>query len=139
VDPTIAKIGLLTFDPQTQNPPGYVYHIGKHLREVASLPQSTPQQKALANQINQALNVVGGWFQTIRLEALQLYHMTDTQLVGNQARSMLNDLATLANEAFVGKVSPNAQVIDGVVQVHYDIQRLATFNIQTCTANNSCP
>ncbi len=139
VNPTIAKIGLLTFDTEKQNPPGYVYHIGKHLREIASLSKSTSEQKALSAQINQSLNKVGEWFRTIRSEALQLYRMTDSQLLSNDARSQLDALAVLANEAFVGQLNSQGQVVDGVVQIHYDIQRLATFTIQACTIKQPCP
>lgn len=139
VDPTIAKIGLLTFDAANQQPPGYIYHVGKHLREITILPQSTPEQRALAGQINQALNVVDVWFHTIRADALRLYSMSDAQLLGNQARSVLNDAATLANEAFAGQINSQGQVLDGVVQIHYDIQRLATFDIRACTASSPCP
>ena len=139
VDPTIAKIGLLTFDPSNQNPPGYVYHIGKHLREIASLPESTPEQKALAAQINQSLDIVDGWLHMIRIDALQLYKMSDTQLLSSDARSQLDALATLANEAFVGQLNSQGQVVDGIVQIHYNIQRLATFTIQGCITNHPCP
>jgi len=136
---TIAKVGLLTFDPQTQNPPGYVYHIGKHLRELTQIPQSSAQQRALAIQINQALDRVNLWLQAIRTEVLQLYHMNDAQLFGNDGRTLLNSVATLANTTFVGQVDPNTdQVTDGVVQIHYNIQRLATFDIRACTASNPC-
>ena len=138
-DPTISKIGLLTFDPANQNPPGYVYHIGKHLREISSLPQSTQEQKTLAARINQSLDIVNGWFRTMRIDALQLYKMTNKQLLSNDARSQLDALATLANEAFVGQLNAQGQVVDGIVQIHYDIQRLATFTIKACTTNQSCP
>src|SRR5229473_2735002 len=88
-DPAIAKIGLLTFAPATQSPPGYLYHIGKHLHEVSQLPQASTEQRALANRISQEMNVVNEWFLTMRAEALQLYHMTDAQLVGSNARPTL--------------------------------------------------
>ncbi len=61
-DPTIAKIGLLTFDPVTQDPPGYLYHIDKHLREIIALPETSAEQRALASQINSAINAVAAWF-----------------------------------------------------------------------------
>jgi len=138
-DPAIAKIGLLTFAPATQSPPGYLYHIGKHLHEVSQLPQASTEQRALANRISQEMNVVNEWFLTMRAEALQLYHMTDAQLVGSNARSLLNSLATLANTAFVGQINPQGQVTPGVVQIHYDIQQMATFDIRACTASNPCP
>ena len=138
-DPAIAKIGLLTFDPATQNPPGYLYHIGKHLHEASQLPQASTEQRALANRISQEMNVVNEWFLTMRAEALQLYHMTDAQLVGSNARSLLDSLATLALTAFVGQINPQGQVTPGIVQIHYDIQQMATFDIKACTASNPCP
>ena len=138
-DPTISKIGLLTFDEANQSPPGYIYHIGKHLREVASLPASTSEQKMLASRINQSLDVVNGLLFSMRLDALQLYKMTDAQLLSSNARNQLNALTTLANEAFVGQINSQGQVVDGIVQIHYDIQRLATFTIRACTSNQSCP
>ena len=138
-DPTIAKIGLLTFDAQTQDPPGYVYHIGEHLNEVSQLPQASTEQRALANRISQELDRVNEWFQIMHIEVLQLYHMNDAQLFGNDGRTLLDSVATLANTAFVGQVDPNTdQVTDGVVQIHYNIQRLATFDIRACSTSNPC-
>jgi hypothetical protein len=65
-DPTISKVGLLTFDPQTQDPPGYLYHIGKHLHDLTVLPQTSAAQKALAIQIKQWIDGVNLWLHTIR-------------------------------------------------------------------------
>jgi serine/threonine protein kinase len=140
VDPAIARIGLLTFDTVNQNPPGYLYHIEKHLHEVATLPESTPSQRALALQIDQALNAIDAWDHTIRTDVLTLFQMSDAQLTGSQAISLLNEVATLANQAFVGQVDPQGQVTDGVIQVHYAIQNLATFDIRSCTdSGHPCP
>lgn len=139
VNPTIAKIGLLTFDAANQNPPGYIYHVGKHLREITSLPQSTQEQKILGQQINQALDVVNIWLHKIRDDALRLYAMNDTQLLGNDGRTTLDEMTALANDTFVGQISPQGPVLDGIVQIHYDIQRLATFSIQACTTSRPCP
>ncbi len=138
-DPKVAKIGLLPFDRATKNPPpGYLYHIGKHLQEIATLPQASSEQRTLANRISQEMNVVNEWFLTMRAEALQLYHMTDAQLVGSNARSLLDALATLANTAFVGQINPQGQVTPGVLQIHYTIQSLATFDIRACPASDPC-
>jgi len=139
VDPAIAKIGLLTFDTVNQDPPGYLYHIEKHLHEVATLPESTSTQKALALQIDQGLNAVDAWDHTIRTDALTLYHMSDTDLAGSKGLNLLNEIATLANQAFVGQVDPQGQITDGVIQVHYAIQSLATFDVQACTTSSPCP
>jgi len=84
------------------------------------------------------MNVVNEWFLTMRAEALQLYHMTDAQLVGSNARSLLDALATLANTAFVGQINPQGQVTPGVLQIHYTIQSLATFDIRACPASDPC-
>lgn len=138
VDPTIAKIGLLTFDPLTQDPPGYLYHIGKHLREITLLPESSAEQRALATQINQATNTVTFWFNVMRRQVLQLYHMTAAQLLGSAGRSLLDSIATYANDAFVGQINPQAQVTDGVVQIHFEIQRMATLDVRECTATYPC-
>ncbi|MGZ3624397.1 MAG: protein kinase domain-containing protein [Ktedonobacteraceae bacterium] len=137
-DPNISKIGLLTMDPLTQNPPGYLYHIGKHLHEITALPQTSAAQKALAIQINQEIDVVNLWMRSIKTDVLQLYAMNDTQLTGQAGRILLDEVATLANDAFVGKVNSNAQVTAGVVQIHYAIQQLATFDLRACMASDPC-
>jgi len=137
-DPNFSKVGLLTFNPQTQDPPGYLYHISKHLHEISSLPEISAEQKALALQITRAIDRVNNWLQAIHDDVMKLYLMTDAQLFGNEGRSLLDTVATLANNAFTGDVNPNAQVSDGVVQIHYNIQRLATFDVRACTASNPC-
>jgi eukaryotic-like serine/threonine-protein kinase len=137
-DPTLSKIGLLTFDPLTQNPPGYLYHIGKHLHEITALPQTSAAQRALAIQINQEIDVVNLWMRSIKADVLQLYAMNDAQLTGQEGRTLLDEVATLANDAFVGKFNSNAQVTAGVVQIHYAIQRLATFDVRACTTSDPC-
>jgi eukaryotic-like serine/threonine-protein kinase len=140
VDPTIAKLGLLTFDAAAQvHNPGYLYHIGTHLRDIAALPQADAQQKALASQISQAINAVNSRYQTVRADILQLYAMSDAQLLGSQGRPLLDEVATLANDAFVGQIDAQGHVIAGVVQIHYSIQRLATFDIKACTGSTACP
>ncbi|HET8911564.1 MAG TPA: serine/threonine-protein kinase [Ktedonobacteraceae bacterium] len=139
-DPTISKIGLLTFDTSKQDPLGYLYHIGtRHLHEMVLLPGINPDQKALAIRINQELNVVNAWYETMRMDILQLNQMTPAQLLGNEGRTLLNAVANLANTAFVGQINSQGQVTPGVVQIHYDIQRLATFDIRACTGNSPCP
>jgi serine/threonine protein kinase len=138
-DPRIAKIGLLTFDAAKQALPGYLYHIGaRHLHEISVLPQASQQQKAVASQIKQEIDVVNGWFETMRTEVLQLFHMSDAQLLGSESRALLDSVANLANIAFVGEINSQGQVTPGVVQIHYAIQSLATFDVRACTASNPC-
>jgi eukaryotic-like serine/threonine-protein kinase len=131
-------IGLLTLY-QTESPPGYLKHIGAiHLHEITDLPQSTAEQKALAIQINQSLDQVNVWLQTIHDDVVQLLPMTSTQLFGNTGLTKLNEIVTLANYAFAGKVDQHDQVKDGVVQINYNIQRMATFNVRACTTSDPC-
>ena len=137
-NPNVSKIGLLTFDPLTQDPPGYLYHIGKHLHEITALPQTSAKQRALAIQIKQEIDGVNLWMRSIREDVIKLYAMDDTHLTGQDGLTLLDEVATLANDAFVGKVNTNAQVTDGVVQIHYAIQQLATFDIRACTTGDPC-
>ena len=58
IDVTIARVALLEFDPVHQQPPGYLDHIGTHLRELASSPGVTAAQRTLAIRIGQAINNV---------------------------------------------------------------------------------
>ena len=140
VDPTIAKVALLEFDVQKQEPPGYVYHIGAvHLHEITQLADATAGQKALAIQISAAIDNVNIWLQAVHDDALKAFKMTDDQLLGDAGRIVLDDLATQANYAFVGQSNPySGQGKEGVVQVHYNIQRLATFDIRACTSSHTC-
>ena len=137
-DKNISKIGLLTSDPLTQDPPGYLYHIGKHLHEITALPQTSATQKALAIQIKQEIDGVNLWMMSIKADVLKLYAMDTAHLTGKDGLTLLDEVATLANDAFVGKVNTNAQVTGGVAQIHYAIQRMATFDIRACTASNPC-
>jgi eukaryotic-like serine/threonine-protein kinase len=132
-----SQIGLLT-PIQTQDPPGYLKHIDSHLAYISALPQTSEAQKALAIQIKQAIDRVNYWLQTIHDDVVKLLPMTSAQLFTPEGQSKLNEIATFANYAFAGQVDPHDQVIDGVVQIHYNIQRLATFDIRACTASNPC-
>ena len=135
IDPTIARVALLEFDVENQQPPGYLKHIGTHLRELASSPGVTPAQHALAIRIGQATNNVQGWLEAVRADAVKLVHMNNSQL--SQASSILNDLFTQANHALVGQFDPNTGTVkEGVVQIHYSIQGLATFDVTPCAITN---
>jgi len=140
VDPTIAKVALLEFNVHTQEPPGYLYHVGtRHLHSIAQSPEATGGQKALSVQISKAIDNVNTWLQAVRMDALQLFHMTNDQLLGDAGRGLLDDLAAQANYAFVGQADPYThQVKEGVVQIHYNIQRLATFDVRECTSSQPC-
>lgn len=136
IDPTIAHVALLQFDP-AQEPPGYLKHIGSHLQNISQLPSSTPEQRTLAIRINQAINNVQGWLDAVHADAAKLIHMSSAELLQPAALTLLNDLFIQANNAFVGQIDPNTNnVKEGVVQIHYNIQALATFDVVPCTLTN---
>jgi serine/threonine protein kinase len=134
IDPNQAHVALLEFDPQSQVPPGYMKHIGDHLREIVVASGVTPGQKAQAIRINAALNNVQGWLENVHNDAAQLIQMTPQQLVAPGTSRLLNDMFTQANYAFVGQTDPNTgKVKEGVVQIHYNVLGLATFDVHPYT------
>ncbi len=136
IDPNIAKVAMLNFDVQ-QNPPGYLKHIGNHLRAITVAPGVTPEQKALAIQINLAINNVQAWMQQVHLDAQKLIHLPANQLTQPAGAQLLDDLFTKANTALVGQTDPNTnQIKEGVIQIHYNMQRLATFDLTSCHGSN---
>jgi len=142
IDPVIARVALLEIDPVNQQPPGYLKHMGNHLRLITTSPGVTAQQRALAIRINQDINNVQGWLNVVHADAVKLVHMNNAQLSQPAALQVLDDLFTQANFAFVGQFDPNTgSVKEGAVQIHYNIQRLATFDVTPCTTingKNSC-
>ncbi|GAC1426663.1 MAG: hypothetical protein NVS4B1_15240 [Ktedonobacteraceae bacterium] len=136
IDVKTARVALLEFDP-AQEPPGYLKHIGSHLQSISQIPGTTPEQHALAIRISQAINNVQGWLDALHADAAKLIHMNADQLVQSDALTLLNDLFIQANHAFVGQVDPNTDnVKEGVVQIHYNVQALATFDVTSCTLQN---
>lgn len=137
IDPTIARVALLEIDIVHQQPPGYLRHIGTHLREIADTPGVSPAQHALAIRITQAINNVQHWLDAVHADAVKLVQMDNSQMSQPAALSILNDLFTQANHAFVGQFDPNTSTVkEGVVQIHYNSQGLATFEVTPCTINN---
>jgi len=137
LDPIIPRVSLLEFDPVNQQPPGYLRHIGTHLREITIAPGVTPAQHALAIRINQDINNVQGWLEAVHADAKTLVQMNNAQLSQPGTFQTLDHLFTQANYAFVGQFDPNTGLVkEGVVQIHYNIQALATFDVTPCTINN---
>ena len=135
IDLTIARVAMLEFDTVHQFPPGYLDHIGTHLREIVVSPGVSARQVALATRITQAINNVQVWMNAVHADAAQLVKMNNSQLASSA--SIFNDLFTNANYAFVGKFDPNTSTVkEGVVQIHYNIQGMATFDVTPCTVTN---
>jgi serine/threonine protein kinase len=137
INPTIARVALLEFDPVNQQPPGYLSHIGTHLDELANSPGVTPQQHTLAIRIDQATKNVQVWLEAVRADAKKLVNMNDSQLAQPAALVLLDDMLKQAQTALAGQFDPNTSTVrEGVAQIHNNIQGLATFDVAPCTINN---
>jgi serine/threonine protein kinase len=136
-DPVASKVALLSVVPAQQqgtdkanNPPGYLDHVPLHLNGVVKAPDATPQMRALATEIIQALNNATKWLVQARMLARQLVLMDAVQLSQPTTLTMLDDLLSATTYAYIGQLNPQTnQVVPGILQVHYDIQRLATLTI----------
>ena len=129
VDKTIARVGLLEISP-AQEPPGYLKHVAKHLYGITQSPGVTPGQKQLASEINDAMNNVQIWLTDLHKDAEELIHKPADQLVQPETLPLFNNMFELANNAFISQTDPHTgQVREGVAQIHYRIQSLATFDI----------
>src|SRR6266566_544974 len=129
-DPRFTSVALLEFDQQNQNPPGYLYHINKHLQGIINAPGVTPEQKQLATQIDKDINNLSSWLEKVRSDAKQLVSMSDSQLLSQNSLAILNDLENYAGYTSNGQFDPNTnQTMGGVLRIHQNIQRLATFNV----------
>jgi serine/threonine protein kinase len=136
-DPIASRVALLSVVPAqlqktdvANNPPGYLDHVPLHLNAVLKAPDATPQMRALATEIVQSLNNAGKWLVQVRMLARQLVNMNADQLAQPTTLTMLDSLLTDSTYAYIGQLNPNTnQVAPGVLQVHYDIQKLATFSI----------
>jgi hypothetical protein len=136
VDPRLGSVALLEFDPQNQNPPGYLYHINKHLQGIIQAPGATQDQRQIAAQIDKAINQVTSWLQLVRTDAKKLINTPDNQLLSPGALSLLNDMDTQAGYAYSGQLDPATnQTQGGVLQIHHNIERLATFNVTAYTSS----
>jgi eukaryotic-like serine/threonine-protein kinase len=125
-----ASIPMLELQPGTQKPIGYIYHMSLHMNGVLKAPGSTAYQQNLATQISTGLNNADGWLRQVRKDAQQLVKLDNTQLAQPSTLPILDDMATQANYAYVGRIDPNTdQQQIGAVQIYTDIQRLAVFNI----------
>ena len=134
-DPVIAQIGLLTVDSVHQgaernNPPGDLDHMRLHLSQLNRAPDATPQMHTLSQHIVGALDNEKGWLQQVRTDAKQLFQMTPEQLAQPAARDVLDDLVTHVTYAYIGQLDPITDTLKpGVLQAHYDVLKLATFDI----------
>jgi len=133
-DPIASRVTLLSVvTPQQQgtdlanNPPGYLDHVPLHLNGVVKAPDATPQMRQIATRIINALANSSKWLKEARMLARQLALMNNNQLSQPGTLTMIDNLVTDVTYAYIGQLDPKTNtVIPGVLQVHYDVQQLAT-------------
>ncbi|MEO8955293.1 MAG: protein kinase [Ktedonobacteraceae bacterium] len=136
IDARTISVALLEFDPQNQNPPGYLYHINKHLQGIVQAPGATAAQQKLAGQIDTGLNIMSNTLNQIHNDAKQLIKLPQDQLLSNSSLTLLNDMATQSDYAFNGQINAGTnQKQGGAVEIYQNSQRLATFEVMTYTQN----
>ncbi len=130
----IASVALLQLCGQLPVP-GYLVHIGVHLKGVIHAPGATAVQTKLANQITTELSELNLLLKKVHQDAQQLVKLSDAQLLQPSAQALLNDLTTQATYAYSGQTSPSVQT--GTQQIHDDIQRLATLDVTPCPSSST--
>jgi hypothetical protein len=136
VTPRNAQIGLLNIEGPEQVLPGYLYSMTAHLNGLLQAPGSTSEQRKLAAQVISALSNVQLWLEKVRQDAKQLIQMTDAQLLSAQALSLLDDMSTQANFAYLGRVDPSHRIVrTGSAWIHEHIPILAILDVKRYSAS----
>jgi HEAT repeat protein len=132
IDPTVARVALLTFDSLNQMPEGYLQHIAYHLDSIIASPYATSYQKALATELVSNLSRVETKFQQVRTDAKSLVNMSDSQLLQSNTAALLDSLATQTSRVHQGQADTTIgkSQQDGVSQLYQATQTLATFDVQ---------
>ena len=130
VNPRIAPVALLQLDPQNQNVPHLLNLIDLHLSALVQAPGISQENHLLASQIDTDTNNVLSLLKQVRLDALQLMKMSIAQLLTPNAHALLDMMETQARNAYIGQIDPKTNVVQGgIIQIHFNIQHLATFDI----------
>jgi hypothetical protein len=130
VDQRIARVALLEFDTQHQNPSGYLYTISRHLAGIENAPGASLAQRTLAAQTILILKNVTDWLEKVRQDAKELIALTDAQLLLPSSLLILDAMTTQAFYAYVGHPDPiTNEVLGGVIQIHYNLEHLASIDI----------
>lgn len=128
VDAKAFRISLLQISPKGSQ--SYMARLTAALGRIIAAPGATPDMQMHARQARAELASVQNWLQKVRKDAKLLFNMSNEQLTQAATGAILDDMRSQASLAFVGQISSaTGNVQGGVVQVHYDIQQLATFSI----------
>jgi len=127
---SIALLGTPSSENSDQLSSDYLHLIGGNISAITSAPGITKEQHALAVEINTDLINMRGWLENVRVDAKTLIIMPNAQLLQPSSLSILDDMQTQAFDAYAGRLDPSTNEIqEGVVQINFALQRLATFDI----------
>ena len=100
------------------------------------VPRGTPCLCQLPNssvailEFDQDINNMQVWLAQVHKDAKQLMNTPLGQYNSPASRSIPDDMEANALYAFIGRPDPSTgQVLGGMIQVHYTIQNLATFDV----------
>jgi hypothetical protein len=132
VDAKKMLIGMIY--TQKGKPKSYIDRISGTMQDVIVAPDVGSATPILARQIKVDIDNVRNWLEQVHQDAKQLVWMTGAQLQQSRALSLLNDMQTQADSAFVGQIASSTDTVQGgAVQIYDSIQRLATFDIRPYT------
>jgi len=127
--PRLCQLGLL--DLSQHQYPSLLYLIDFHLNALIQSPDVTADQRTLAAQVDRDIKNTIVWLNKVHDDDLQMIKRSNQQLAQPSSLSILNDMTTQSLNAFTGRVDPSTGAIEGgVLQAHFAIQRLATFDIK---------
>jgi hypothetical protein len=87
--------------------------------------------RKLAVQINFRLDEEKGLFEQVQHDAQQVLTLSDTQVLGAQALTLPDDLATQAQNAYSGQLDPSSGQSEGsALWIYGNVQRLAAFDVR---------
>ena len=111
-------------------PHNYVDHMLFHLTGVIQSPGASQDLRALAVQINTAVNNVKNWLGQIRLDAVQLLHIPAEQLTQSLSLDILSDLQLQSRYALAGRTDPNTgEVQEGASWIFDNIERATAMDV----------
>lgn len=130
LDSRYASIPILSLAALKQPTASYLQQISTHLQDIEHAPGITPDQMQLAHNISTWLNNVVNWLNKVHADARQLASLTNAQLLKSTTQITLDEMQMLAYYAYEGQFNSSTHVTkEGVLDIQYDIERLASFEI----------
>jgi uncharacterized protein YjiS (DUF1127 family) len=138
VNERLARIGLLTVQTPTQDPPAYLEHIVSHLYGLIQTSNSPGSLRKPISEIITALSNVQLWLEQMRTTARQLLQMSDEQLMQPATLMLLDTMIDNATRAYTGQTDPiTGNRHEGVTWIHDFIQAVAVLDVTAYAGNSS--